>query len=41
VLNKILETQVLLPFILGVILCGAFVVHAWHAERPPVGGLLR
>jgi EmrB/QacA subfamily drug resistance transporter len=33
-LNKVIETRVLIPFILGVLLCGTFVVHARRAERP-------
>jgi EmrB/QacA subfamily drug resistance transporter len=37
VLNKISDAQVLVPFIAGAILCGAFLAHARHAARPLLG----
>jgi EmrB/QacA subfamily drug resistance transporter len=34
ILSTIVDAQVLVPFIAGAILCGAFLVHARHAARP-------
>jgi EmrB/QacA subfamily drug resistance transporter len=34
VLDKVAEPHVLVPFILGVLLCAAFVAHAARTERP-------